>query len=87
MDPLSIVGSVTAVIPLFWLIVEKQTATIGSTYGRTIAILMSVGFRNTADEYERVERVVLRGGDEEALAFRQSVTDECNMTAVAVSHH
>ncbi|KAL9117973.1 MAG: hypothetical protein Q9187_005485 [Circinaria calcarea] len=53
------------------------------TYGQTTALLVSTIFRNTADEYERVERVVLRGGDKEALAFRQSVTDECNMTAVA----
>ena len=28
---------------------------------------------------------VLSGGDEEASNFRQSVTNECNMTAVAVN--
>ena len=86
MDPLSALASVIGVYQIFESIVKTQTATLGHTYGRRAAFLMSIGFRNTVDEYERVERVVLKGGDEEALAFRQSVTDECNMTAIAVSH-
>ena len=59
--------------------------TISETYGRTAGFVISTFFGKTASEYERLQRVVLRGSDEESLRFRDSVTNECNMTAVAVS--
>ena len=58
--------------------------TISQSYGPTAGFLISILFRSTASEYERLQRVVLRGSDEETLRFRAAVTNECNMTAVAV---
>lgn len=58
--------------------------TISQSYGPLAGFLISTFYRSTASEYERLERVVLRGSDEEALGFQASVTSECNMTAVAV---
>ena len=75
-DPLSLRATYATLLDTY--------ATLWNIYA---TLLVSKLFRYTADEFERVERVVLRGGDEEALAFRRSVTDECKLTAVAVSHH
>ena len=58
--------------------------TISQTYEPTAGLLISICFRSNASEYERLQRVVLRGSDEETLRFRAAVTNECNMTAVAV---
>lgn len=58
--------------------------TISQSYGPTAGFLISAFYPSTASEYERLERVVLRGSDDEALRFRASVTSECKMTAVAV---
>ena len=53
-------------------------------YGLPIGLPVSILLRDTATQYERVERDILHGSNEEALSFRQSITDECNMTAIAV---
>lgn len=58
--------------------------TISQSYGPLVGFWISAFYPSTASEYERLERVVLRGSDEEALRFRASVISECNMTAVAV---
>lgn len=63
-----------------------EKAAISRTYGKPLGWLIVTFFGNAASEYERIERVVLRGSDEEALRFRDSVITECNMTAVAVSN-
>ena len=63
---------------------QEEFSTLYRTYGRYVAFLMSVFFKNTASEYARIEDVVLQGDDREALLFRDSVATECNMTAVAV---
>ena len=64
---------------------SHEKVAISRTYGRPVGWLIVTFFGNTATEYERVERVILWGSDEEALRFRDSVITECNMTAVAVS--
>lgn len=60
-----------------------ERATISESYGRATWLVVTAVFGNTASEYERLQRVILQGSDDEALRFRQSVTNECNMTAVA----
>lgn len=94
-DPLSISETTFAVVSLAveTVILGTRTAikfrafkrnTIAQSYGPTAGFLISALYPSTASEYERLERVVLRGSDDEALRFRASVTSECNMTAVAV---
>ena len=61
-----------------------QYASLRRYYGPFVASLVSTFLPDTAKRYERVERVLLQGKDGDALAFRQAVTDECNMTTVAV---
>ena len=39
---------------------------------------------NVSERYEQINDHILHGPDDRAVAFRQAVTDECNMTAVAV---
>ena len=91
MDPLGVAASTIAVIDLSFNLLrvsaslyQKEFWTLHRTYGRYVAFLMSVFFKNTASEYARIEDVVLQGDDREALLFRDSVATECNMTAVAV---
>ena len=64
---------------------QEEYFTLRKTYGRNVALVLSVVYRSTASEYARIEQVVLRGDDNEALLFRDSVAAESNMTAVAVS--
>ena len=64
---------------------KKEFKALSKTYGRRIALIISLLYSNHASEYARVEEVVLQGDDQEALLFRSSVATECNMTAVAVS--
>ena len=56
-------------------------------YNPIIGIILTVVWPNATEQYERIERHVLqRKIDADALlTFKQGVTDECNMTAVAVS--
>ena len=62
-----------------------QYESLKRDYGHIIAfLLVHISTGDTADQHRRLEKVILVGGDEEALAFRQAMTDECNMTAVAV---
>ena len=62
-----------------------ERATLSQSYGVPAAFFISTFFGSTASEYERLQRVILEGSDDEALRFRDSVASECNMTAVAVS--
>ena len=62
----------------------QRTALVGN-YGPTVGVAVSLLFGNTASQYLRIQRSVLKGQDEDAVQFRQAVTNECNMTAIAVS--
>ena len=63
----------------------RQRELLKRSYGAGIATFVSFILPDTVSRYERVERDILNGSDENALTFRQTSTDECNMTAVAVS--
>lgn len=47
--------------------------------------MLLYAFPDGTAQYEWIKKVILKGKDEHALAFRQAITDECNMTAIAVS--
>ena len=53
-------------------------------YGNAVGVPVALLLGNTATQYLRIQRSVLNGKDENAVEFRQAVTDECNMTAIAV---
>lgn len=88
MDPLSVTSATLALISVListlQYVLDLQYASLKRYYGPIVASLVSTFLPDTAKQYERIERVVLQGKAEDALAFRQAVTDECNMTAVAV---
>lgn len=92
MDPLSAIGLVSAGYQLISVvaqysvaIVSRQQRVLVQRFGWPLGLFISSALRDTANRYQRIEEEVLNGTDEEALAFKQSITDECNMTAVAVS--
>ena len=87
-DPLSIFSVVLLLSPLLSLFAQlkgEEFRTLSRTYGPHVALIITTVSPNTASEYDRLERVVLRGREEEALLFRDAVANECNMTAIAVS--
>ena len=84
MDPVSVVVATSAFIGLLVVVLGSYYNSLRRYYGPFVASLVAIFLPDTAKQYERVERVVLHGKPEDALAFRQAVTDECNMTAVAV---
>ena len=57
---------------------------IRQNYGSNIATLVVFFLGDVASSYERIGIEVLNGPTENAISFRQAVTDECNMTAIAV---
>ncbi|KAL2042320.1 hypothetical protein N7G274_004809 [Stereocaulon virgatum] len=64
-------------------LLRRQKSRIAQNYGPLIGTVFAVIARGTATQYERIEKAILYGGDDEAVAFRDAVTNECNMTAVA----
>ena len=84
MDPLTVFGATIALVSVLLVVFGQHYDSLRRYYGPFVALLVSIFLPDTAKQYERVERVVLQGKPEDALAFRQAVTDECNMTAVAV---
>ena len=87
-DPISIVSFVASGLELYdhvFRLQEYHRDIIPQVYGPKAGFLIFTFFRSTASEYRRLQRIVLWGGDEETLRFRDSVINECNMTAVAVS--
>ena len=69
---------------LIFSMLRRQKSRIARNYGPLIGTVFTVILHGTATQYERIEKAILYGGDEEAIAFRDAVTNECNMTAVAV---
>ena len=65
----------------------RQYLLLSKNYGFVIAFFVSACLPDTASQYERIQNEILRGSKENAMTFRQTVTDECNMTAVAVRLH
>lgn len=54
------------------------------SYGPLAAILFLYLPFDIAAQHGRVERILIEDNDEHTLGLRQAVTDECNMTAIAV---
>ena len=65
---------------------EAQRVALVGNYGPIIGWAVSFFLGNTASQYFRIQTSVLKGKDEDAVQFREAVTNECNMTAIAVSH-
>ena len=95
MDPLSAVGTLVALVSISRLVrhdylkaraerKEGEIWLLTKNYGRKTAYLINLLSPQTARQYEIIDRMVLNGGDEEIHVFRQTITDESNMTAVAV---
>ena len=84
-DVLGIASSIASLVQISLKLLAYERATVSQSYGGTAGFFISIFFRSTASEYERLQRVILRGSDDEALRFRDSVANECNMTAIAVS--
>lgn len=89
-DPLSFAASIAglafAVAQYSSLVVSSQQRVLVKRFGLPLGLFISLFLRDTANRYERIEEEILSGSDEVALAFKQSIIDECNMTAVAVRH-
>ncbi|KAL8660723.1 MAG: hypothetical protein Q9202_006273 [Teloschistes flavicans] len=83
MEAIALIGALSALIELAPRQLFDQYSVLRQSYGHLVAIGISLVRPNIATQYERVETLILRGEDEPALAFRQAVTDECNMNAVA----
>ena len=66
-------------------IILSQQHVLARRFGLLPGSFISLVLRDTSNRYERVEKEVLNGADNEALTFKQSVTDECSLTAIAVS--
>lgn len=84
-DALGVASSIVSLVQISLEFRAYERATISQSYGGTAGFFISTFFGSTASEFERLQRVILRGNDDEALRFRDSVTNECNMTAIAVS--
>ena len=67
------------------LATRQQQELLRRHYGAFCASLIASLSPETAAQYESIHRHILQGRKEEAMSFRQAITDECNMTAVAVS--
>lgn len=79
----SSVLTVVTIITYSLDVVLSEVGHIARTYGWRIAIFVAILSPGSLSESKRI-RGLLSQDDEALLAFRQSVTDECNMTAVAV---
>ncbi|KAL8670013.1 MAG: hypothetical protein Q9168_005429 [Polycauliona sp. 1 TL-2023] len=76
-------GWVGLVAQLSRQVISSQQPLLVQRLGRPLGTFVSVCLRDTANRYVRIENEVLNGNEKEVLAFKQSVTDECNMTAIA----
>ncbi|KAL8847775.1 MAG: hypothetical protein Q9221_007195, partial [Calogaya cf. arnoldii] len=91
MDPLGITARLMSNFQIYTgysktlqLAGRQQTELIARAYGPFLASVIAWYLPpETARRYESIHYDVLRGSKEEAMNFRQSVTDEYNMTAVA----
>ena len=64
---------------------KAERSLLARNYGSLVATLVTVIAPEIATQYRQIDAEVLHGGEQETVAFRQAITDESNMTAVAVS--
>ena len=88
MDPLSVASIVSTALSttldVFNYLASELTP-VRATYGTTIGLVLNFGLNDVAKEYGRIRHLILDRGDEGAIAFKEAVSNECNLTAVAVS--
>ena len=92
MDPFSVTGSLIALFDASFSIYRatrqlashQQHELLARKYGAFSASVVAWLSPETAGQYESIHYYILRGSKEEAMSFRQAITNECNMTAVAV---
>ena len=82
-DPSAVLGLVVSILTLYSMLQKVCSTPQLKRWLIKELLLLSLGV--SATQKERSGRMILNGGVEEATAFKQSVIDECNMTAVAVS--
>ena len=63
---------------------RSQTLLLRRTQSRSVAFLITLIAPGVSAQYERVHALLLRDSDDEVLAFRQAISDECNMSAISV---
>ena len=85
MQVVAVFGAVAAVVSVYGEQFLHAVGVLQDNYGPRAGVALYFLFRSTATQYLRVQRSVLNGKDEDAVQFRQAVTNECNMTAIAVS--
>ncbi|KAL8703546.1 MAG: hypothetical protein Q9201_003276 [Fulgogasparrea decipioides] len=85
MDPLAIGSVIGSIVLLVDSSFKTTRYILSKRYGllerATLALLLPSIF--IPEKYKQVEKFILNGRDEDTLVFRQAITDECNMTAVA----
>ena len=86
---ISIVSLVNRIIVLCYDALQsekfQQYFLLARVHGKILAGFVTLAMPQTAKQYWRIHHSILRGSKEEAMVFRQAITDECSMTAVAVS--
>lgn len=96
MDPISTVSIVANIIAIFdkssnlyrgtrQLASRQQLQLLARNHGPLVAYIVAWLSPRTAQQYESIHLHILRGSNQEAMNFRQAITNECNMTAIAVS--
>ena len=90
-EALSIVSAIAVVVSLtegvFGAARTQRNAqgnALVESYGLAVGLPVHFLLSNTSMQYLRIQRTVLNGEDQDAVDFRQAVTNECNMTAIAV---
>lgn len=83
-DVITLLKTSIEALRIFIDIIPKQYRSLKRSYEHTTALLVTVYLRDIVTQYERVESVILPGEHDNVLAFRQVVTNECNMTTVAI---
>ncbi|MCJ1386329.1 hypothetical protein MMC17_009455 [Xylographa soralifera] len=90
-DPLSVISGLIAIIDRSYTIYRytnqlasrQQHELLTRTYGAFYASVVASLSHETASRYESIHHYILWGSKEEVMSFRQAITNECNMTAVA----
>ena len=85
MNVVAILSSVAAIVSVIGGRFLDAVRALQDNYGPRAGVALSFLFGSTATQYLRIQKSVLNGKDEDAVQFRQAVTNECNMTAIAVS--
>ena len=92
-DPFSVTASVIALLDRSFTIYraalqlanDRQHELLARNYGAFCASMVAWLSPETPRQYESIHNHILRGSKDGAMSFRQAITNECNITAVAVS--